>query len=120
VRVIDIPAGKLCTGFPSPVRNPRPITGSATPPRGRVVVYTPHGHDGRGLPLLVDIVGYTSGGPAHANWKNFGENVPERLDRLIHDGVLPPVAVAFPDCFTRLGGNQYIDSTGRWAPGRLG
>lgn len=82
-----------------------------------VLVYTPHGHDGRDLPLLVDLVGFTSGGPAHANWKNFGENVPERLDRLIFDGQTPPVAVAFPDCFTRLGGNQYIDSLamGPWA-----
>ncbi|WP_417683942.1 alpha/beta hydrolase [Roseibium sp.] len=82
-----------------------------------VVVYTPYGHDGSGLPLLVDLVGYTSGGPAHVAWKNFGENVPERLDRLIHEGTLPPVAVALPDCFTQLGGNQYIDSAamGAWA-----
>lgn len=82
-----------------------------------VVIYVPHGQDGRDLPLLVDLVGYTSGGPAHTNWKNFGENVPERLDRLIHDGHMPPVVVAFPDCFTRLGGNQYIDSAamGPWA-----
>src|SRR3546814_18590004 len=29
---------------------------------------------------------------------------------------MPPVVVAFPDCFTRLGGNQYINSaaTGPW------
>ncbi len=87
------------------------------PSTREVVVYTPHGHSGAGLPLLVDIVGYTAGGPAHVNWKNFGENVPERLDRLIHEGAMPPVVVAFPDCFTRLGGNQYIDSAamGPWA-----
>jgi hypothetical protein len=80
-------------------------------------IYIPHGHDGRGLPLLVDVVGFTAGGPAHTNWKNFGENVPERLDRLIASGAMPPVAVTFPDCFTKLGGNQYINSegTGRWA-----
>ena len=61
--------------------------------------------------------GFTAGGPAHTNWKNFGENVPERLDRLIADKKLPPCVVAFPDCFTRLGGNQYINSSaiGRWA-----
>ena len=53
-------------------------------PTARLVdVYVPHGHDGAGLPLLVDLVGYTAGGPAHTAWKNFGENVPERLDRLI-------------------------------------
>lgn len=87
-------------------------------PTERIVdVYVPAGHDGRGLPLLVDIVGFTAGGPAHTNWKNFGENVPERLDRLIAEGAMPPCVVAFPDCFTRLGGNQYINSAaiGRWA-----
>jgi S-formylglutathione hydrolase FrmB len=79
-------------------------------------VYVPHGHDGRGLPLLVDLVGYTAGGPAHTNWKNFGENLPERMDRLIASGAMPPVVVALPDCFTKLGGNQYINSTamGAW------
>ena len=86
------------------------------PVRRRIDVYVPAGHDGRGLPLLVDLVGYTAGGPAHTNWKNYGENVPERLDRLIGTGAMPPVVVAFPDCFTRLGGNQYIDgaATGPW------
>jgi hypothetical protein len=86
-------------------------------PTLRVIdVYIPAGHDGRGIPLLVDIVGFTAGGPAHTNWKNFGENLPERLDRLIASGEMPPVVVAFPDCFTRLGGNQYINSVavGRW------
>jgi hypothetical protein len=86
------------------------------PVRRRVDVYVPAGHDGRGLPLLVDLVGFTAGGPAHTNWKNFGENVPERLDRLIGTGAMLPAVVAFPDCFTRLGGNQYVDSpaTGNW------
>jgi len=86
------------------------------PTRRIVDVYVPAGHDGRGLPLLIDIVGFTAGGPAHTNWKNFGENVPERLDRLIASGAMPPVVVAFPDCFTRLGGNQYVNSAamGRW------
>lgn len=87
------------------------------PVEREIAVYTPAGHDGAGLPLLVDLVGFTAGGPAHVSWKNFGENVPERLDRLIASGALPPVAVAFPDCFTRLGGNQYVNSLamGRWA-----
>jgi enterochelin esterase-like enzyme len=86
-------------------------------PSERIVdVYVPAKHDGRGLPLLVDIVGFTAGGPAHTNWKNFGENLPERLDRLIASGAMPPVVVALPDCFTKLGGNQYINSSamGRW------
>src|SRR6218665_2604128 len=78
------------------------------PTTRRVDVYVPHGRD---LPLLVDLVGFTAGGPAHTNWRNFGENVPERLDRLIGDGKMPPVVGAFPDCFTRLGGNRNVNSS---------
>src|SRR6201989_1592011 len=81
-----------------------------------VDVYVPAGHDGTDLPLLVDLVGFTSSGLSHTNWVGFRENVPERLDRLIGEGRMPPVVVAFPDCFTRLGGNQYVNSasTGAW------
>jgi S-formylglutathione hydrolase FrmB len=80
-----------------------------------VAVYVPAGHDGGGLPLLVDLVGFTGSGFSHVAWRAFGENVPERADRLIAAG-MPPAVIAFPDCFTRLGGNQYIDSAamGRW------
>jgi len=87
------------------------------PSERRIDVYVPAGYDGAGLPLLVDLVGFTAGGPSHTNWSAFRENVPERLDRLIGEGAMPPVVVAFPDCFTRVGGNQYINSaaTGPWA-----
>jgi hypothetical protein len=87
-------------------------------PTARIIdVYIPHGLDGRGLPLLVDLVGFTAGGPAHTNWRNFIENIPEQADRLIAAGAMPPCVIAFPDCFTRLGGNQYINGAamGRWA-----
>ena len=86
------------------------------PAERQVDVYIPAGTSGEGLPLLVDLVGFTGGGPAHTNWRNAGENVPERLDRLIGTGEMPPCVVAFPDCFTKLGGNQYINSAamGPW------
>src|SRR5229473_7371131 len=81
-----------------------------------VDVYVPAGHEGQGLPLLVDLVGFTSSGLSQTNWVGFRENLPERLDRLIGEHRMLPVVVAFPDCFTRLGGNQYINSasTGAW------
>jgi enterochelin esterase-like enzyme len=87
-------------------------------PVSRIVdVYIPAGHKGDGLPLLIDLVGFTAGGPAHTNWRNFTENVPEQAGRLIHTGAMPPAVIAFPDCFTKLGGNQYVNSAGigRWA-----
>ena len=86
-------------------------------PLTRIVdIYVPVGQTGRDLPLLVDLVGFTGSGLSHTNWVAFRENVPERLDRLIGEGKMPPVVVAFPDCFTRLGGNQYINSAamGAW------
>src|SRR5262245_65681974 len=74
-------------------------------------VYLPAGFDkSRRYPLLVDVVGFTGSGQIHTNWRPFTENVPERLDRLIGEGSMAPVAVAFPGCFRRLGGNQYINS----------
>ena len=88
----------------------------ATSPDRIVDVYIPHGHNGQGLPLLVDLVGFLGSGPVHTGWVGLGENVPERLDRLHAERMMPPTVVAFPDCFTRLGGNQYINSavTGAW------
>jgi hypothetical protein len=83
----------------------------------RVVdVYIPPGHDGQGLPLLVNLVGFTSSGLSQTNWVGFRENLPEPLDRLIGEERMPSVVVAFPDCFTWLGGNQYINSAsiGAW------
>ncbi|KAA9006745.1 alpha/beta hydrolase [Histidinibacterium aquaticum] len=111
----DIPAGEVRTLRVESDMLARNMLGD--PVARDVHVYLPPGHPGEGLPLLVDLAGFTGSGAAHANWKNFGENLPERLDRLIHEGALPPVVVAMPDCFTRLGGNQYIDSAamGPWA-----
>jgi hypothetical protein len=31
-------------------------------------IYLPAGHDGRDLPLLVDLVGFTGSGLSHTNW----------------------------------------------------
>lgn len=65
----------------------------------------------RRFPVLFDLVGFMGGGPAHTNWKAFGENVPERAARLVHERRMEPVIIVFPDCFTAMGGNQYINSS---------
>ena len=89
------------------------------PARRSVAVYLPEGYDDSSeqYPLLVDVVGFTGSGFAHLNWKAFAESVPQRVDRLVAEGKMGPVILAFPDCFTRLGGNQYINSSvmGNWA-----
>jgi hypothetical protein len=72
---------------------------------------------GRRFPVLFDLVGYTGSGKSHTNWRSFEENVPERAARLVHENKMPPCIIVFPDCFTALGGNQYINSSaiGRYA-----
>ena len=74
-------------------------------------------HRERRFPVLYDLVGFTGSGIAHLNWKPFSENVAERAARLVQDGKMGPVILVFPDCFTRLGGNQYVNSSaiGRYA-----
>ncbi len=84
----------------------------------RVAVYLPEGYEDsdEDYPLFVDLVGFTGSGLAHLNWRPFGDNVPQRLDRLVAEGKMGPVIAVFPDCFTSLGGNQYINSVamGNW------
>ncbi len=84
-----------------------------------VAVYLPANYDTstQEYPLLVDLVGYTGSGLSHVGWKGFGESVPQRVERLIASGNMGEVIIALPDCFTSLGGNQYIDSLamGNWA-----
>jgi hypothetical protein len=72
---------------------------------------------GRRYPVLVDLAGFMGSALGHTAWKNFSENLPERLARLVHEKRMAPAIVVFPDCFTALGGNQYINSSaiGRYA-----
>jgi enterochelin esterase-like enzyme len=78
----------------------------------KVGVWLPPQYDGRRrLPVLYDFVGFTGSGLAHANWKPFGDNVPERAARLIREQKTGPAILVFPDCFTALGGNQYVNSS---------
>jgi len=83
------------------------------PHRRNVAVYLPPEYDrntSTRFPVFVDLVGFFGTGRAHLNWKAFDESVPERLERLVSAGKMGPVVAVFPDCWTRLGGNQYINS----------
>ena len=89
----------------------------------KLAVWLPPGYDegsvrgkaaghGRRYPVLFDLVGFTGSGLAHAvNWRPFDENVPERAARLIAEKKMGPCIIVFPDCFSCLGGNQYINSS---------
>lgn len=110
----DIPPGRLATiTHTSAILADNPLGDPATrqidvwlPPQ-----YDAPEHQNTKFPVLFDLVGYTGTGRSHTHWKSFEENVPERLARLIHEGAMQPCIVVFPDCFTALGGNQYINSS---------
>jgi enterochelin esterase-like enzyme len=79
----------------------------------KLAVWLPADYDGspyRRFPVLYDLVGFTGSGLSHIGWKAFGDNVPERAARLIRERRMGPAILVFPDCFTALGGNQYVNS----------
>lgn len=82
------------------------------PTRRDLHVYLPPGHDpSKRYPALLALTGFTGTGAMLFNPDPLAEDLRTRLDRLITSGACPPVIVAAPDCFTRVGGNQYINST---------
>ena len=73
-------------------------------------VYVPPGADGRPLPLLFVLAGFTSRGQSYLETHPWRRGVVARFDEEVGAGRVPPALLALPDCFTRLGGSQYVDS----------
>lgn len=89
------------------------------PAARRVIAYLPPQYEDdprRRFPLLVALAAFTGSGPKLLNWESFGETLAQRVDRLIVGGSMAPCVIVMPDCFTSLGGNQYINTPvlGRW------
>ncbi len=110
------PAGTLViVEHTSPILADNPL---GDPHVRKLAVWLPAQYDegaarGRGkrFPVFYDLVGYTGSGLAHVNWRAFEENIPERAARLVHERKMGPAMLVFPDCFTALGGNQYVNSS---------
>jgi enterochelin esterase family protein len=75
-------------------------------------VYLPEGYDGGAerYPVIYLLAGFTGSGASMLNWSAWQENLPDKLDRLIRNHAMPRCIAVFPDCFTRLGGSQYVNS----------
>lgn len=83
-------------------------------------VYLPPGYTEQSqqrYPVICCLAAYTNAGPGQVAWRNHGETVPERLDRLQSEALMGPVIVIFPNAYNALGGNQYVNSStiGPWA-----
>lgn len=92
--------------------------GLGDPSRRAVAVHLPPGYDDgdADFPLFVDLAPFTGSGFKRLAWQAFGESAPRRVERLIAERAIGPVVTAYPDAFTSLGGNQYVDSPtfGNW------
>jgi len=82
------------------------------PHQRQLTVYLPPEYDqDTNFPVMYYLAAYTNSGLGVTGWRNFGESIPERLDRLIATEKIGQTIMVFPDCFTSLGGNQYLDSS---------
>jgi hypothetical protein len=78
-------------------------------------VYLPPGvgdDPGRRYPSIYVIQGYTGQVDMWWNRTALRPTVPELVDRLFADGDTPPAIVVFVDCWTSLGGSQFLNSPG--------
>lgn len=79
-----------------------------------VPVYVPPGYDDdpqRRYPVLYLLTGYGGNGHTQLNYKTWDENLPEQFDRLVGEGAIEPLIIVLPDCWTRYGGSQYLNSS---------
>lgn len=77
-----------------------------------LIVYLPPGYEesGKSYPSVYCLTGFTGRGKMLLNDAAFAPNLPERMDKLINSGLIKPMIVVMPDCFTYYGGSQYINS----------
>jgi enterochelin esterase family protein len=86
------------------------------PPDRQISLYLPPGYDldanrSRRYPVVYFLSGFTGRGRMMLNATGWGESLDRRIDRLIKTRRMKPVIGVLPDCFTRLGGSQYLDSS---------
>jgi S-formylglutathione hydrolase FrmB len=85
------------------------------PTRRPLYVYTPPAYDAdleRRFPSVYLIQGLTGQVDMWRNRKAFRRNVPEQIDAAFAQEGQPPAVVVFVDCWTSLGGSQFLDSPG--------
>jgi S-formylglutathione hydrolase FrmB len=83
------------------------------PATRELYLYLPPAYDrdeGRRFPVVYCLTGFTGRGQLLLNSQPFTPGLAERMDTLIASGAVAEMIVVMPDCFTRLGGSQYINS----------
>ncbi len=78
-----------------------------------VPVYLPPGYETSRTryPSVFVLSGFTGRGTMLLNDAAWEETIAQRMDRLIAEGKVQPMILVMPDCFTRIGGSQYLNSS---------
>ncbi len=92
---------------------------AADPALRRVPVYLPPSYDANGsrrYPVLYVLTGFMGRGRMLLNDSPWSPSLDDRMDDLIARGACDEMILVMPDCFTRFGGSQYLNSsaTGRY------
>ncbi|NTW54457.1 MAG: esterase [Chlorobaculum sp.] len=78
-----------------------------------IPVYLPPSYDendAKRFPVIYLLAGFASTGVSFLNFGFGRPTLPEMIDSLIRKGEMPETIVVMPDCMTRYGGSQYVDS----------
>jgi enterochelin esterase family protein len=73
-------------------------------------VYVPPVEEGTELPLILLLAGFTGRGQTLLETHPWKRGPVALFDQAVADGAAPPALLALPDCFTALGGSQYVNS----------
>lgn len=99
----------------TPVIDSRALVGNRLddPTRREVPIYLPPGWDAPGaeFPVVYLLTGFTGRGDKFLDTHPWHKGVALRYDELVAAEQAPPAILVMPNCFTRMGGSQYVNSS---------
>ena len=79
-----------------------------------VIVYLPPEYSNsysKGYVTVFLLAGFGGSGRSLLNFDPLGEDIESKINRLFSEGKCGPMILVMADCFTKFGGNQYINSS---------
>lgn len=97
--------------FPSEILKQNPLN---DPSLRKIAIYLPPGYEASAetrYPVIYLLSGYMGFGTMFLSPQAWGYAIDERCDKLIAGQHMAPCLLVMPDCFTKYGGSQYLNST---------
>jgi enterochelin esterase family protein len=104
-----MPTQVVIEQFTSRVLADNPLGDPATRPLP-IILPPDYAASSQRYPVIYGLAGFTGSGLSLLNFAAWQPNLPQRIDRLMWEGKIQPAIYVLPDCFTRYGGSQYLNS----------